>query len=79
MLNQAEHGIFSAIIYENANKYLLFLYLLAEKCSCSAMFSKKELISHFRFIIRTDFMLSCVYEKTFYNLGARTAPAEMFY
>ena len=36
MLNSAEHEIFPAKKYENAN------YLLAEKYSCSAMFSKKE-------------------------------------
>ena len=35
-------------------------YLLAEKFSCSAMFSQKEfaVVSNFRFIIRTNFMLS---------------------
>ena len=38
MLNSAEHKIFSANKYENAN----YSYLLAEKISCSAMFSKKK-------------------------------------
>ena len=50
MLNSAEHDIFSANKYENAN----ISYLLAEKFSCSAMFSKKEFafVSKLRFISR---------------------------
>ena len=39
MLNPAEREIFSANKCENVNKYLLFSYLLAEKFSCSVMFS----------------------------------------
>ena len=37
-----------------------FLYLLADKFSCSAMFSKKEfaIVSNLRIISRTNFMLS---------------------
>ena len=42
------------------NMKLAFSYLLAEKMSCSAMFSKKEfaVVSNLRFISRTKFMLS---------------------
>ena len=43
-------------------------YLLAEKFSCSAMFSKKEfgIVSNLRFISMTNFMLSWVeHEKSF--------------
>ena len=49
MLNSAEHEIFSANKYEN----------LAEKFSCSAMFSKKKfaIVSNLRFISRKNFML----------------------
>ena len=42
MLNSAEHEIFSANKFENANNRLAFSNLLAEKFSCSAMFNKKE-------------------------------------
>ena len=54
MLNSAEHEIFSASKYENANK------LLAEKFSCSAMFGKKKkaIVSSSIFVSRTNFMLS---------------------
>ena len=54
MLNSAEHEIFSG------NKLLVFSYLLVEKFSCSAMFSKREfaIFSNLRFISRTNFMLS---------------------
>ena len=48
-------------------------YLLAEKFSCSAMFSKKEfaIVSSFRLISRANFVLSWIeHEKKFYNLGA---------
>ena len=57
MLNSAEHEIFSANKYENANN---ISYLLAEKFSCSAKFSKKEFaaVSNLRFINRKNFMLS---------------------
>ena len=58
MLNSTEHELFSA-------------YLLAEKFSCSAMFSKKEfaVISNLRFISRTKFMLNWVeHEKSFITL-----------
>ena len=41
MLISAEHEIFSANKYENAIK-LAFSYLLAEKMSSLAIFSKKE-------------------------------------
>ena len=71
MLNSAEHEIFSANKYENANK-LAFSYLLAEKITRSAMLSKKEfaIISNLRFISRTNFMLSWVeHEKSFITLG----------
>ena len=57
MLNSAEHEIFSATKYENANKF-----------SCSAMFSKKEfaIVSNLRFVSRKNFMLSRVeHEKSF--------------
>ena len=55
MLNSAEHEIFSVNKYENAN-------LLAEKFSCSATFSDKELaiVRNLRLINRTSFMLSWV-------------------
>ena len=58
MLISAEHKIFSANKYENA--LLAFSYLLAEKISCLAIFSKKEFafVSYLRFIRRTNFMLS---------------------
>ena len=51
MLNSAEHEIFTADE---------FSYLLAEKITCSAMFSKKEfaIVSKLRFISRTIFILS---------------------
>ena len=41
---------------------LAFSYLLAEKFSCLAMFSKKEfvIVSNLRFINKTNFMLSGV-------------------
>ena len=72
MLNSAEHEVFSANKYENAKNSLAFLYLLAEKFSCSVMFSKKEfaIISNLGFISRTKFMLSWVeHEKNFMTLG----------
>ena len=53
---------------------MAFLYLLAEKFSCQAMFSKTKfaIVSHLRFISRTNFILSGVkHEKMLYNLGAR--------
>ena len=40
--NIAEHENFSANKYENANYYLAFSYLLAEKFSCSAELSMKK-------------------------------------
>ena len=49
VLNSAEHKIFSAYTYEHVNKVDIFVfisiisYLLAEKCSCSAMFNMKEI------------------------------------
>ena len=54
VINSAEHEIFSAYKYENANNSLQ-----VEKCSCSVMFSKKEfaIVSNLRFISRTSFML----------------------
>ena len=67
MLNSAEHEIFSANKYENANNSA-FSYLLAEESSCLAMFSKTEfkIVSNLRFISRTNFMLSWVeHEKSF--------------
>ena len=56
MLNSAQHEIFSAIKYDSCH----FSYLLAEKFSCSIMFSKKEfaIVSNLRFISKTNFMLS---------------------
>ena len=44
-----EHEKF--FITSGLDQYLAFSYLLAEKCSCSAMFSKKEfsIVSHLRF------------------------------
>ena len=71
MLISAEHEIFSANEYENANNSA-FSYLLAEKFSCSAMFSKKEIatVSNLRFISRTKFMLSGVeHERNFITSG----------
>ena len=73
MLTSAEHKIFFANIYENAI-LLAFSYLLAEKFSCSAMFSNKEFalnfVSNLRFINKTKFMLSCVeHEKSFITSG----------
>ena len=50
----------------------IFIFINRE-FSCSAMFSKKEfaIVSNFRFIIRKNFMLSCVeHEKSFINLRA---------
>ena len=43
VLNLAEHERFSAYEYKNT-KNSLFTYLLAEKCSCSAMFSRKNML-----------------------------------
>ena len=63
MLNSAEHEIFTADE---------FSYLLAEKITCSAMFSKKEfaIVSKLRFISRTIFILSWVeHEKRFPTSG----------
>ena len=63
--------------YGNTGRLLPFSYLLVEKFSCSAIFSKREfaVVSNLRFS-RTNFMLSLVvlveHEKTFYNLGARS-------
>ena len=53
--------MFSANKYENANNHeLAFSYLLVEKFSCSATFSKKEfgIVSNLRFIGMKQFMLS---------------------
>ena len=61
MLNSAEHENFSANKYENANKF-----------SCSARFSKKELAidSNLRIISTKSFMLSSVqHEKSFITSG----------
>ena len=69
MLNSAEHEILSANKYKKCQQYLL-----AEKCSCSSIFRKKEFafVSNLRFISRTNFMLSWTeHEKKCYNLGAR--------
>ena len=64
MLNSAEHEIFSANEYENANFY--FSYLLEEKMSCSVMFSKKEfaIVSNLRFISRTNFEFESHYRQS---------------
>ena len=64
MLNSAEHEIFSANKYENANnsrESFMFSYV-----------SKKELVivSNLRSISRTNFMLSWAWKK-FYNLAVR--------
>ena len=51
---------------------LAFLYLLAEKVSCSAISSKKEfaIVSNLRYISRTNFMLSSAeHEKSFIISG----------
>ena len=51
---------------------MAFSYLLAEKFSCSAVFSQKEfaIVSNLRFISKTNFMLSSVeHEKSFIILG----------
>ena len=40
MLNSAEHEIFSANKYENANKELTFSYLLAEKLAFSYLLAE---------------------------------------
>ena len=80
MLNSAEHKILSANKYENANNswhfhiykqrkfhsLLAFSYLLAEKFSCSAMFSKKKIaiVSNLRFISMKNFMLSWALKKS---------------
>ena len=72
MLNSAEHEIFSANKYENANNSWHFSYVLAEKISCSAMFSNKAfaIVSYLRFISMTNFMLSWVeHEKIFIISG----------
>ena len=60
MLISAEHEIVSASRYENANNRWHFHILLEEKCSCSAMFSKKEfvIVSNLKFISMSHFMLS---------------------
>ena len=63
MLNSAEHEIFSANKNENANSsWQVGIFILAEKFSCSAVFSKKiiAIVSNLRFIRRTNFMLSWV-------------------
>ena len=60
MLISAEHEIFAANRYKNSNNSWHFHnYLLAQKFSCSAMFSKKEsaIVSYLRFISGTNFML----------------------
>ena len=53
-------GIFIFISREIFMLKLAFSYLLAEKISCSAMFSNKEfaIVSYLRFISMTNFMLS---------------------
>ena len=51
---------------------LVFSYLLAEKFSCSAMFSKEEfgIVNNLRFISIKKFMLSWVeHEKSFITSG----------
>ena len=60
ILNSTEHENFSANKYENAYNSWHFSYLLAEKFSCSAMFSKKEfgIVSNLRFMSMKNFMLS---------------------
>ena len=61
---------FSLLI--NMKMPTIFSYLLAEKFSCSAMFSKKEfaIVSNLKFISRTNFMLSSVeHEKSFITSG----------
>ena len=57
MLNSAKHEIFSVNKYVNANK-LAFLYLFAEKVSCSVMFCKKELaiVNNLGFINKENFV-----------------------
>ena len=57
MPNSAEHEIFTANKYENANNSWHFSYLFEEKFSCSAMFSKKEfaIFSNLRFFKQDKF------------------------
>ena len=79
MLNSAKHEIFSANKFENANNSTIvgIFIFIAEKFSCSAMFSKKEfaIFSYLIFISMKNFMLSWVeHEKKFYNLRARFVP-----
>ena len=44
LLNIAEHVDFSADKYENANFYIILIYLLAEKISCSAELCMKKVL-----------------------------------
>ena len=62
---------FSLLINMKMPTKLAFSYLLAEKFSCSAMFSKKfAVVSNLKFVSRTNFMLSRVsHEKSFVTSG----------
>ena len=56
---------------------LAFSYLLAEKISCSVMFSKTEfeIVSNLRFISRTNVMLNWIeHEKSFITTGPEPPP-----
>ena len=44
LLKIAEHENFSASKYENANYFLAFSYLFAEKMSCSAEMGTKKVL-----------------------------------
>ena len=71
MVNSAEHEIFSVINMKKPTTVGIFI-LLAEKISCSVIFSKEEFasVSNLRFISRTNFMLSLVeHEKSFIIFG----------
>ena len=61
MLISAEHEIFSANRYENANIVGIFIFISGEN-TCSAMFSKKEfaIVSNLRFISRTNILCAAV-------------------
>ena len=70
-LFHAQLWTFFLLINMKMPTMLAFSYLLAEKCSCSAMFSKKKLaiVSNLRFISMKNFRLSWAWKK-FYNLRA---------
>ena len=63
VLNSAEHEIFSANKYENANNSWHFHIYWQRNFHAQLYFDSKKgfaIVSHLRFIIGTNFMLSCV-------------------